>query len=124
PADQRAALVTSLLRDEWVARRYPDTGTGGPNLPTALITRARVFTIAEFATVWKAIAEARPRNGRTAAESADLFAQNNKLPEALAAFDLAAAQTEANYSASAGFRCRKAELLERTNCKDEARTFL
>ncbi|MFZ4767361.1 MAG: hypothetical protein ACOYMN_20600, partial [Roseimicrobium sp.] len=80
--EQRAALVASLVKDEWVVRRYPDAGTNLPNLMAALISKAKVFTADELAAAWKPIAEAFPRKGRTAAEAADLLAQNGKMPDA------------------------------------------
>jgi len=124
PVEGRVALVSALLNDEWVKRRYPEVGGTASSLAATLVAKSRIFTPEEFVTAWKPIAEALPRKGRTAAEAADFFVQNNKLPEALAAFDFAAAQTEKDLAASNGFRFRKAETLERMNRKDEARVLL
>jgi tetratricopeptide (TPR) repeat protein len=124
PVEQRAALVAVLLKDNWMARRYPDAGTGLTNLMNPLVTKSKLFTVDEFVIAWKPIAEASPRKGRTAGESADLLIANNKLAEALPAFDLAISQMEKDPAAANGFKYRKAELLERMNRKDEARTLL
>jgi hypothetical protein len=120
----RVALLDALLNDEWVKRRYPDAGGTAQSLAATLVAKSRIFTPEEFVAAWKPIAEALPRKGRTAAEAADFFVQNNKLPEALLAFDFAAAQTEKDLAASNGFRFRKAEILERMNRKEEARVLL
>ncbi|MEZ0274212.1 MAG: hypothetical protein ACAH88_04855, partial [Roseimicrobium sp.] len=118
--EERAALVGALLKDEWIRELYPETGANLTNLITTLVTKDKAFKPEELPAAWKLIAEAFPRKGRTAGESADLLMQRGLLEDALTAFDLAISQTAADYATSAGFICRKAELLERLNRKDDA----
>jgi hypothetical protein len=118
--EDRAALVGALLKDEWIREMYPDTGANLTNLITTLFTKDKAFKPEELPAAWKIIAESFPRKGRTAGESADLLVQRGLLDDALTAFDLAISQTAADYATSAGFICRKAELLERMNRKEDA----
>ena len=118
--EARAALVGALLQDEWIRELYPETGANLTNLIVTLVNKDKAFKPDELLAAWKPIAEAFPRKGRTAGESADLLMQRGLLDDALAAFDLAISQTAADYAASAGFICRKAELLERLNRKEDA----
>ncbi|QIF02418.1 tetratricopeptide repeat protein [Roseimicrobium sp. ORNL1] len=117
--EDRAALVGALLKDEWIGPRYPESGTNVANLISTL-TKDKAFKPEEIPAVWKILAEALPRKGRTAGEAADVLAQRGLTDEALAAFDLAISQSTADYATSAAFICRKAELLAQLKRDEEA----
>lgn len=117
--EDRAALVGALLKDEWIAPRYPDSGTNVANLISTL-TKDKAFKPEEIPAVWKVLAESCPRKGRTAGEAADVLAQRGLTEEALAAFDLAISQSTADYATSAAYICRKAELLTQLKRDEEA----
>lgn len=117
--EERAVLIGSLLKDEWIGSRYPDAGASIANLMSTL-TRDKALKPEDIPVAWKTIAEACPRKGRTAGEAADMLAQRGLLEEALAAYDLAISHSTADYATSAGFICRKAEVLMRLKRHEEA----
>ncbi len=116
-AEERAALATTLLKDSWVARQY-EANNG--SLIAALVDRGKLFTTAEFQTVWKSLAEAAPRNGRTATESADKFVQEGMYEDAVAALGLAVSQSGKDLNIAAARTLRKVELLELLQRREEA----
>ncbi len=122
--EQRAQLVTAVVRDEWCAAKYPAAGPGIPNLINDIVQKGTVFKPDEFAPVAAQIAAALPRLGRTASEAADLLAANGKneaaAPLFALAFEQARKENEKDYGLAAGYAVKQAEILERTGKKPEA----
>lgn len=121
PADQRVRALGLLLNDPWIKPLYPEAGLNLPNLCNLILTQQKLFTPEEFATAAPALAQALPRNGRTAGEAADMLVQQGRVADAPALYDLAISQLASkDVNAQAPFIFRKAEALERLNQKPEA----
>ena len=125
PVERRVTIVASLLRDEWIIRRYPEVGQSVPNLMGTLVNSEKVFEPDELGSIWKPLSETAPRKGRTASEAADLLAQRGKLDEAATAMHFAVSQVpEKDYRVAAGYLLREAEFFERAKQAGKARQVL
>ncbi len=121
--EERLPLVIAVLNHEWTRQRYPAVG-GALNLVQDLAQKHKVFKPEEFASVAAPIAEALPRNGRTAEQAGDFLTAHGQPEPAAALYALAARQAaEANpkdYMFSAKHLVKQAETLERCGKKAEA----
>lgn len=119
PLQERQDILCRMMADSWVQAKYPATGNGVPNMIAHIVNTHKLVNLDELAVCGSALAKALPRKGRTAAEAADLLAQDGR-KEGLVLYDLAIVEAGSDVGLRANYLFRKTDLLERLGQKEEA----
>lgn len=123
PLEERQKILTHMMEDPWVQDKYPPSGQGVPNMMALIVNTHKLLTLDELAACGPAFSQVLSRKGRTAAEAADLLAQNGRA-EGLALYDMAIKDADTDLGLRANYIFRKCDLLERLHREADARQIL
>ncbi len=116
PLEQRLRIILNLLRTPWV-----QVSSAKSNVVDLIVNRYHILDCAEVVAHAGELAGSWPRDGRNAAELAEICYQNDDFSGSVTFLKLAAGQSQKTPSTQADYSLRLGALLTRLGQIDEAR---